>query len=285
MSRPRGLLPHPSVSALATVAALLAAGLAPLTAVTASAAAAAGPCGTLPYPGHLPTYQHVVVIMDENLGYDDFQKATDAPYLHALQSACGAETNMHAATHPSRPNYMAATSGVASKQGVHTAANNVFHQVQAHGGTWRVYAESMPKPCSASTTAAPLYKTGHNPAFWYTDLRSPKNSCVAADLPLKALRADLAADRLPSYAWVVCDVCGDMHWAPACPFPQTGRVAAGDPDCRIATIVVSPYVVPGAKDSSDQNLYSLLTTTEDVLGLARLGRAVGQRSMRAGLHF
>jgi len=144
--------------------------------VPASAAAAAGPCGALAYPGLPPAYQLVVVIMDENLGYDDFQEATDAPYLHGLQAACGAETNMHAATHPSQPNYMAATSGVASAAGVHTAANNVFHQVQANGGTWRVYAESMPKPCSASPSAAPLYKTGHNPAFWYTDLRSPTNT-------------------------------------------------------------------------------------------------------------
>jgi hypothetical protein len=41
----------------------------------------------------------------------------------------------------------------------------------------------------------------------------------------------------------------------------------------------------GATDSADHNLYGLLGDVEDILGLARLGRAVGQASLRPGLHF
>ena len=57
------------------------------------------------------------------------------------------------------------------------------------------------------------------------------------------------------------------------------------PDCQIPTVVVSPYIQPGATDTADHNLYALLATTEDMLGLKRLGRAVGQHSLRPGLHF
>ena len=57
------------------------------------------------------------------------------------------------------------------------------------------------------------------------------------------------------------------------------------PDCQIPAVVVSPYIVPGSTDNTDLNLYSLLGTTQDVLGLPRLGRAVGQKSMRPGLRF
>jgi len=49
--------------------------------------------------------------------------------------------------------------------------------------------------------------------------------------------------------------------------------------------VASAFVTPGATDGSEQNLYSLLATTEDVLGYPRLGLAIGQPSMRPGLGF
>ena len=177
----------------------------------------------------------------------------------------------------------------------------------------------------------PAYKTGHTPAFWYTDLTGPKSSCATNDVPLSpALDTAIANDALPNYAWITPNACNDMHWLSSCSYPTTSRMAAGDawlstllpqltalpsylngktlidegeedsttgvdcadpdyyaghPDCQIATVVVSPYISPGATDSTDHSLYSLLGTTEDILGFKRLGRAVGQKSMRAGLHF
>jgi phospholipase C len=300
------------------------------------AARAAGPCGTLPYDQvDRPTYSHVVVIMDENVSYDQLQSSTLAPYLDSLTAACGSEGSMHAATHPSQPNYMAATSGIASAVGAHTSADNIFFQLQGAGKTWRTYADAMPAACSPFSSATPSYKAGHNAAFYYTDLRSPQNTCLQNDLPMSpGLDAAIVNDTLPSYAWIVPDLCADMHWTSTCDLPRAQRVGMGDdwlaqivprltampsyqagqtlilltfdeggetatngvdctdpayypthPDCHIATVVVSPYIVPGAVDHSDQNTYSLLGTTEDILGLARLNRAVGQPSMRPGLGF
>jgi len=300
-------------------------------------ASAAGPCGILTYnPAQQPTYDHVIVIMDENFSYSAFQKPGVAPFLHSLAAACGSETLMHAVTHPSQPNYMAATSGMATGVGAQTANQNVFNQLVLNGKSWRTYEESMPAPCSATQyTVAPAYKSGHNPAFWYNDLRTPTNTCALYDLAMSpALDNDLAADNLPALAWVSPNLCHDMAWDASCGYAQSSKVAAGDtwlstfiprltalpsfqsghtlvivtvdegggsnakgvdctapsyysthPDCQIPTIVLSAYIQPGTVDSADHNLYTLLGTAQDILGVARLGKAQGAGSLRPGLGF
>lgn len=322
----------PRVSRL--IVTLAAAGLALVAVPAGPAAAGAAPCGTLTYDASAPpVYSHVVVIMEENLSYGAFNKTSQAPYLHGLSRACGSEAFMHAATQPSQPNYMAATSGVATALGTRTSNNNIFHQVQSAGKSWKSYQESMPSNCAGSSG---FYKTGHNPAYWYDDLRTPVNTCTANDVPLKpGLDNAIANDALPTYSWITPNNCNDMHWLTGCPDASTQRVAAGDqwmasllprltampsyqagrtlilitwdegsgpsttgidcteptvyaghPACQIPTIVVSPYISPGAVDRSDQNLYSLLGTTEDILGYPRLGRAAtNTQSLRPGLRF
>src|SRR5437868_4070310 len=82
---------------------------------TVAAAAAPDPCGlqrTTP-----ATYTHVVVLMEENLSYANAIGSTKAPYLNQLAAQCALATNFHNETHGSQPNYMAATSGVATATG------------------------------------------------------------------------------------------------------------------------------------------------------------------------
>jgi phosphatidylinositol-3-phosphatase len=289
-------------------------------------------CGFLPYDAaHPPTYQHVVVIMDENVSPSQIT-ATAAPYLTSLKSACGREGFMHAATHFSDPNYAAATSGVTTSAGTMTSNDNVFHQAQVAGDSWKSYEESMPRACA---TSSPPYNTYHDPAHWYSDLRTPTNTCATHDVPLvPALADDLAEHVLPTYVWIAPNDCHNMHWISRCTEPRARAITTGDAwlgqivpqilaspsyragrtlvvitwdegsgnatkgvdctdskvytvqaSCRIPTYVLSAYVTPGSRDTSDQNLYSLLATTEDALGYPRLGRAVGQPSMRPGLRF
>jgi hypothetical protein len=300
--------------------------------VSPASGAAPGPCGFLAYDAaHPPTYQHVVVIMDENLSPSQLT-ATTAPYLTSLKSACGREGFMHAATHFSDPNYAAATSGLTTSAGAMTAHDNVFHQAQVAGDSWRAYEESMPRACG---NGDPPYDTYHDPAHWYSDLRTPTNTCATHDLPLApALADDLAAHVLPTYAWITPNDCHNMHWVSGCTEPRAQAIQTGDAwlgqivsqivaspsyragrtlvfitwdegsghatrgvdctdpkvytaqaSCRIPTYVLSAYVSPGSRDTSDQNLYSLLATTEDVLGYPRLGRAVGVPNMRRTLGF
>lgn len=56
--------------------------------------------------------------------------------------------------------------------------------------------------------------------------------------------------------------------------------AATDASCHVATIVIAPSVVPGTRSGTFFSHYSQLATTEDMLGLARLGNATSADSMR-----
>ena len=83
----------------------------PATAAGSAAAAGTGPCGRVAVP---PTYQHVIWIWMENHSYGDIiGNTSQAPYINSLAADCGLATNYHNITHPSLPNYLAATSGLA----------------------------------------------------------------------------------------------------------------------------------------------------------------------------
>jgi hypothetical protein len=295
----------------------------------ARAATSAVPCVGLTGS---PDYSRIVIVMDENVSEATLRSSPQAPYLHGLAAQCGSESFMHAATHPSQANYMAATSGQATGVGVHTGNDNIFHQAQVQGDSWKSYEESMPQACAGNSG---FYKTGHNPPFWYTDLRSPTNTCELNDLALSpALDTDIANDTLPVLSWITPNACNDMHGQSGCPQPSSQRIAVGDAwlssliprltamssyqaghtlivitwdegngketngtdctdpkvyttqgSCQIPTYVVSPYISAGSTDSSDHNLYGLLADVQDILGYPRLGRAVGQSSLRPGLGF
>jgi phospholipase C len=301
------------------------------------AQAATPPCGGLSAgydPARPPRYEHVVVLMEENVSYGQFQASSQMPYLRRLSRLCGSATNFHAATHPSMPNYMAATSGIASPQGRRVDHDNIFKQLERRGRTWKSYQESMPGPCSSAYTG--FYKTGHNPAFFYDNLRTPVNTCKRNDVPMRpALDSAIANDALPSYSWITPNQCHIFYWVSNCSTPRANAWREGDrwlsgflprllampsyragktliiitfdegledssthgvdctnpsyyrdhPDCHIPTVVVSPYIVPGKADGRDLNLYSLLGTTQDILGLPRLAKARGEPSMRTGLRF
>ena len=53
----------------------------------------------------------------ENQSFSSVIGATSAPYLNSLTASCGLATNYHNITHPSLPNYIAATSGLGDPSG------------------------------------------------------------------------------------------------------------------------------------------------------------------------
>src|SRR5438045_5894835 len=101
------------------------------------------------------TYRHVIWIWMENHSYDAVIGSDQAPRTNSLASACGLATNFHNITHPSLPNYIAATSGLGGPEldpfrndcnpgkTCSTRQRRLFAQLP----TWRTYEESMPTPC------------------------------------------------------------------------------------------------------------------------------------------
>jgi hypothetical protein len=95
------------------MAAIVVATIGTTSAVTAAtpAAAASGPCGT---STATPAYQHVIWIWMENHSLGDIiGNTSQAPYINTLAGECGLATNYHNLSHPSLPNYVGATSGLA----------------------------------------------------------------------------------------------------------------------------------------------------------------------------
>ncbi|MDX6257294.1 MAG: phosphatidylinositol-3-phosphatase [Frankiales bacterium] len=192
----------------------------------------------------------------------------------------------------------------------------LFGQVSAGGGQWRSYLESMPSSCVARNVGT--YVDRHNPVVYFP---SDAAQCQASDLPMGTLgdgpfASALDGNRLPAFSFVSPNVCTDMHscptrtgddwlarWVPrivASPAYRQGSTAVfitfdegegghtyqcatnvTDVGCHVATLVVAPSTPAGTRSSELFNHYSLLKTTEELLGLGPLGHAAdaGTHSM------
>jgi hypothetical protein len=273
-----------------------------------AAASPAGPCGTAPAERAVT---HVVWIWMENHSRSSVIGSPAAPYQNQLARSCAQATDDSAITHPSLPNYLAATSG--STQGVRDDADpqahplggpSLFSQVQDAGLTWRSYEEAMPGRC-ALTSRVP-YAVKHNPAAYFTRQRQ---ACQRWDVALEDPAAGLAHDLgsgLPAFAFVTPDLCHDAHdcplgsgdawlrrWVPR--ITNTAAYRAGHvlvvitydegvgADQRVPLLALAAVLTPGRRVSSPQSHYSLLGVTEEVLGLGLLGEASRAPSLRAAL--
>jgi hypothetical protein len=186
--------------------------LAPLIAIaTAKPAAAAGPCGTV---STAPAYTHVIWIWMENHSYGDIiGNTSQAPYINTVAGECGLATNYYNLSHPSLPNYVGATSGLAVSSltpfvpdcnptgSCVTSAASIFGQ----GESWKAYEESMPSNCLGTNSGE--YAVRHNPPPYFTSL----NGCSTFDVPYAQLATDLANNTLPAFSFVTPNLIDDMH--------------------------------------------------------------------------
>jgi hypothetical protein len=331
-------LPHLLASLVAIV---VATGMGPAPSAVArvlggfSATRAAGvgsACGS--HGATPPKYRHVIWIWFENHAYDAVAGSSDAPFTNRLAAACGLATNYHNITHPSLPNYIAATSG--GTQGISDDCGptdcprrvpSLFGQLQSRGLSWMAYQESMPRVCDLSSGSGQAppgdYAPKHDPAVYYLALRT---GCQRRVVPLGtpgsgAFAQALHSGKIASFSFITPNLCNDTHdcpvstgdawlsrWLPAITSSKTYRAGStvifvtwdegeggntddcatnvSDPGCHVVTIVVSPSTPHGTRSGVLFNHYSLLKTTEQLLGVASLGHAGdrGLPSMRAAFH-
>lgn len=244
----------------------------------------------------MPT--HVVWIVMENQAYSSVIGSRAAPYLNRLAQSCGVAARFFAEAHPSLPNYLAMTSGSTqgvtddSGPGAHLmGAPSIFSQLESR---WRALEESMPHACALSD--AGQYAVRHDPAAYYLSVRS---LCTRQDVPLRGTRATAA------FTFVTPNLCHDMHsctvqagdrwlarWLPRLlrqrQYTSGSTVVFitwdeddGSSHQHIPTLVLSPETRPGTRSAVAFDHYSLLATTEDLLGVSRLGSAAKARSMSA----
>jgi phospholipase C len=286
---------------------------------TTTPALAAGPCGTTTTA---PTYKHVIWIWFENHSSSSIIGSSQAPYFNTIANECGLATNYHNLSHPSLPNYVGATSGLAVSSltpfdgdcnptgSCTTTSASIFSQ----GETWKAYEESMPSNCDKSNSGE--YAVRHNPPPYFTSL----TGCSTKDVPYSQLATDLAGNALPAFSFITPNLIDDMHdgtvaqgntWLTnnlpkilSSPEYTSGNTAVfitfdegsggttgencatntTDNSCKIPTIVVSPSTKAGTKSGTLFNHYSLLATAEQLLGLPALRQAAAATTMTAAFN-
>ncbi len=238
----------------------------------------------------------------ENRSYRDIVGSSSAPYLASVARACGLATNYSGVAHPSLPNYVALTSG--STHGIGDDDGPGSHPLSGPsifsllGNGWRSLEESMPVACDRGSGGQ--YAVKHNPAAYYVDLGT---SCTTQDVPLGSV-----PDVTSRFTVITPNLCHDMHdcstatgdtWL-AGELPllldsatyRAGHTAVfvtwDENDAggrRVPTYVISPAVHPGTRSAASFTHYSLLRTTEQLLGLhPLLAAAATANSMAAAFN-
>jgi hypothetical protein len=218
------VLGAPAALATPTATTALATPTATTTAVSARV------CGSM--AGARPHITKVLWIFMENTSYGTGAKQIpgdpSAAYIDGtLLAQCGSSSDYHGVSHPSYPNYLAATSGsthesVSDHLGFFTS-KSIFSQVDP---SWRSYEQYMPVGCdhiAMTGSAATGYYVGrHNPADSYSSL--PVGAPTAGDCPRfdgrlgsvssGRLHHAVRTGTLPRFSFVTPGLCNDMHTFP-----------------------------------------------------------------------
>jgi phospholipase C len=195
----------------------------------------------------VPGYDHIFVIVEENHTSDQVMGSGKAPTLDRLAAQYGVATNFYAQTHPSEPNYVAMIAGdtlgirdddafdckpKVTTEGCEDADSDDYvdhtvytpgfmDQLQQRGLTWKGYFEDIPKAGSLDVrsplqdTPEPgkprsLYAAKHNPFLNFKSVRQDPRRAEHI-VGFEALEADVAAGKLPNFAFIVPNQCNDMH--------------------------------------------------------------------------
>jgi hypothetical protein len=200
-------------------------------------------------------------------------------------------------------------------------SESIFSQLGSAGQTWRTFVEDMPANCSPHATN--LYAPTHNPPIYYTKLAKDCQSfdVPMGTLSSGAFAQELASDHPANFIWALPNACNDMHdcsisvgdawlerwitrivsgrayqrgdiaifitWDESGNDPPKGDdcSASADPECLVPLVVVTPSTVPGTRSAELFSHYSLLRTTEELLGIKQLlGNARNAASLRAAFH-
>lgn len=171
----------------------------------------------------IPKYEHVVVVIEENHGFEEVIGATEAPYINELAAGGALFTDSHGVMHPSEPNYLAIFSG--STHGVtddtcftntpQFNTPNLGASLIDNGYTFAGYAQTMPsvgytdcKYQKSDLTVGYLYARKHCP--WVNWQGTGANHIPASvSHPMTDFPTDFS--QLPTVAFVIPDMDHDMH--------------------------------------------------------------------------
>jgi phosphatidylinositol-3-phosphatase len=219
------------------------------------------------------SFDHIFIIMMENTGNDSLLGNPNAPWINSAVQQYNVAGNYYGVTHPSQPNYVAATSGslngVTSDSDTSLNVTNVVDQLEARHLTWRAYMQSLndcvtgvatpttvpgesnykfDHACGDAHYGAQLYERKHDSFVSFQDVAT-NPSRMANVVDFSQLQSDLSSRNVPNYVWISPDQCHDMHGVHApttsdpCDFSQVpSLISMGDSflQSTVSEIMASP---------------------------------------------
>jgi phospholipase C len=256
--------------------------------------------------GPLPSFGHVVLVVEENADYASVIGNPSMPYLNSLARQYGLATQYHADTHPSIGNYFMLTAGqvVTNDDGYSGTVDvdNIVRELIAAGKTWKSYAEDLPSVGYIGPSEG-NYARRHNPLSFFSDVVNDPTQRQNL-VPFSWFATDLADQSLPDYAFVVPNLCNDGHdcglstadsWLKTnigpliesptfqrdglliITFDEAHSDATGGGG-RVAWVVVSPKAKRGYQSAATYGHESTLRLTAQALGLTTYPGAAGSAS-------
>jgi acid phosphatase len=160
-----------------------------------------------------PGSNHVVLVMEENQSYSTVVGSSAWPNLNHLIATGALATNYYADTHPSIGNYFMLTTGqVLTNDDNSTtvySVDNIARRMLSSSVSFRVYAEGITRGYLGGNTG--LYLIRHNPFAMLSDVADSATVANSVLWPFTQLTADLNANALPAFTYIVPDVDDDAH--------------------------------------------------------------------------
>ncbi|WP_191497060.1 alkaline phosphatase family protein [Mycobacterium simulans] len=241
----------------------------------------------------LPTFAHVVIVVEENRSQANIIGNKSAPFINALAANGAMMAQSFAETHPSEPNYLALfagnTFGLTKNTCPVNGGNlpNLGSELLAAGYTFVGYSEDLPA-VGSTVCAAGKYGRKHVP--WVNFSNVPP----AASVPFSAFPTPDNYASLPTVAFVIPNAANNMHdgsiaagdawlnrelaayanWAKA---NNSLLIVTWDEDDgssrnQIPTVFYGAHVQPGTY-TEQINHYNVLSTLEQMYGLPKTGNA------------
>ena len=166
-----------------------------------------------PVPSNQPSFSHVVLLVEENHSYSEVIGNSAMPNFNSLAAQYGLATQYFAVAHPSIPNYLMLTTGLAESKDDNFSGtisdDNVVQELVKAGKTWKCYAESIPAPGYVGADSGG-YVRRHNPFSYLSDVQN--SMAQAANIvPFTQFATDLANNALPQYSFIAPNLDDDAH--------------------------------------------------------------------------
>jgi len=177
-------------------------------------------CVSFSFKTKLPKPAHIIIVIEENHGYDQIIGSQNAPFINRLAKEGTLFTNAHSITHPSQPNYLALFSGSTQNadgdeclvpKTPFTDPNLGAALIKA-GYSFKGYAETLPKTgftgCFFQIKNGYDYARKHAP--WVNWQGDKENGLpVSSNQPLTDFPKNF--NNLPTVSFVIPNEGNDMH--------------------------------------------------------------------------